>query len=310
MPRGMMIARAAGGGVEIIAQHASMTDVRLRLPNLGAFQPHAGAALARAAEVPLRQSRLRFLDGVNGNIDVTIKVELDLPVIGTRSLDQTLHIPVIDGGLDFRALEDSLDWLEGRFLDLGVEDRSLVLAWRVPIFSPRTKELIAWTLDDDAYAMATFDRVPIRSLTDFRTPQRDEPDPSASQSMSKRKSRLRKLSVVGLDAKLSLQAPRSVEVAGGTMLFGGDDAPGVVGLDLQGSLTHPPEPGSLKGKIGLVDVTAKDLHFGSAVVTVDRLHLGAIEEIELLFDGFRPVGLTCTISRATATNLSLRIGDR
>lgn len=307
LPRGMMIARAAGGGVEIIAQHASLTDVRLRIPNLGAFQPQASTVLARAAEVPLRQSRLRFLDAVSGQIDLTIRVELDLPVIGTRTLDQVLRIPVADGSLDFRALEDSLDWLEGRFLDLGVEDRQLVLSWRVPIFSPRIKELVAWTLDDDAYALATFDRVPLRALADFRLPAGAEPDPGASGSMSKRKSRLRKLTLEKLDAKLSLRAPRAVDVAGGTLLFGGEDAPGIVDLVVGGSLTHPPGPGALKGTIGLVDVTGKDLHLGPTNLTFDRLHLGAIEEIELIFDGFRPVGLTCHISRATATNLSLSI---
>jgi len=45
-------------------------------------------------------------------------------------------------------------------------------------------------------------------------------------------------------------------------------------------------------------------------MTADRLHLGAIEEIELMFDGFRPVGVTCHITRATATNLSLSIGSQ
>jgi hypothetical protein len=305
MPRGLMIARRAGGGVEILAQHASLSDVRLRLPDLGAFKPAASHALARAAEVPLRQSRLHFLDGVSGQIDVTIQVELDLPVLGTRTLDQTLRIPVTDGSLDFRALEDSLDWLEGRFLDLGVEDRKLVLSWRVPIFSPSAKELVSWNLDDEAYALATFDRVPLRALADLTLPRRD--GAAESEDKGKRRSRLRRLVLANLEATLSLRAPRSAELAGGSILFGGDDAPGIVDLAIGGSLTHPPEPGALRGTIGLVDVTGKDLHLGPTAITVDRLHLGAIEEIELVFDGFRPVGLTCAISRATATNLSLSL---
>jgi hypothetical protein len=127
--------------------------------------------------------------------------------------------------------------------------------------------------------------------------------------MRARKSRLRSLTLAGLEAKLSLRAPRSVDVANGTLLFGGEDAPGIVDLAVRGSLTHPPAPGGLKGTIGLVDVTGKDLHLGPTALTFDRLHLGAIEEIELVFEGFRPVGLTCTISRATATNLSLRIAS-
>ena len=309
MPRGVMIARAAGHGVEILAQHASLTDLRLRVPDLGAFERQASTAIARAREVPLRQSKLHFLDAVNGQIDFTIHVELELPVIGMRTLDQQLRIPIVDGSFDFRALENELDWLEGRFVDLGVDEDQLRLSWRVPIFAPRQKELIAWQLDDDAQKLAPFDRVPIRSLADFRLPERDEPDPGASGSMSKRKSRLRNLSIQDLQARLSLRAPRSTEIAGGTILFGGDDAPGIVDLQLAGSMTHPPAPGALRGSIGVLDVTGKDLHLGTgATLTCDRLHLGAIEDIELLFDGFRPVGLTCHISRATATNLSLSIG--
>lgn len=308
MPRGLMIARAAAGGVEIIAPHASLSDVKLHLPDLGKFRPAASSALARAAEVPLRQSRLRFLDAVTGEISVRVEVQLDLPVLGTRTLNQQLKIPVVEGSIDFRALEDSLDWLEGRFLDLGVEDRCLVLSWRVPIFSPRTKELISWQLDDDAYALATFDRVPLRALADFRMPGGDEPDPGASQSGTRKKSRLRKLTMADLDARLSLRAPHAAELGHGAILFGGEGAPGLVDLAVHGSLTHPPAPGALAGTIGLVDVTTKDVHLGGASITVDRLHLGAIEQVELAFDGFRPVGLTCSLSRATATNLSLSIG--
>ncbi len=68
---------------------------------------------------------------------------------------------------------------------------------------------------------------------------------------------------------------------------------------------HPPAPGGLTGSIALLDVTAKDLGLGPVVLTVDRLHLGAIEPVELAFDGFSPAGLTAHIHRISATNLSL-----
>ena len=301
MPRGIMVTHAAGGGVEILAPHATLTDLRLGLPRLGEIDPPSGAALVRPADVPLRQGRLRFLDGMSGEIRFTITVELDLPVIGKRTLDQKLRIPVADGSLDFRALEDSLDWLEGAFLDVGVEDRRLAVKWGVPLIAPGARHIVSWELDDDAYALATFDRVPLRSLADFRLPV-TSPDPE-----SKKKSRVRKLSLVDLDVQLSLRAPRNLEVAGGTVMFGGDDAPGIVDLKVAGGMTHPPAPGHLQGTIGLVDVTTKDVHLGPMKLTVDRLHLGAIESMELAFDGFRPVGLTFTIPRATATNLSLAI---
>ena len=51
----------------------------------------------------LRQSRLRFLDSLSGRIYFTVKVVLDLPVLGHRSLDQDLRIPIQEGSLDYRA---------------------------------------------------------------------------------------------------------------------------------------------------------------------------------------------------------------
>jgi hypothetical protein len=37
LPHGVMLAQAAGGGVELVAPHASLADMRLKLPDLGAF---------------------------------------------------------------------------------------------------------------------------------------------------------------------------------------------------------------------------------------------------------------------------------
>lgn len=302
LARGIQITRAAAGGVELLAPHASLSDVRLVLPRLTEFRNEASAAIealpAVRGDALLRQHSLRFLDGLSGQLSCTLKVVLDLPVIGQRTLDQKLVVPIADGTLDFRALEDSLDWLEGTFLDLGIVDDRLAIRWGVPLLP--SKEIVSFALDREAQSLAAFQRVPVRSFADPRVPP-SKPD-------DKRKSRVRSLTVADVDVSLSLRAPRSVELGGGAILFGGEGAPGVVGLEVTGSMTHPPGPGRLRGTIGLVDVTAKDVKAGPMMVTCDRLHLGAIEGLELTFDGFRPVGLTCSIARATATNLTLGIG--
>lgn len=310
LPRGFAISRSAEGGAELLAPHATLVDVKLALPELGRLRRSRASkvavdALRRAADVPLRQERLRVLDSLTGELHVTVNVVLDLPVLGTRTLDQVLRIPIADGSLDFRALEDSLDWLEGTFLDLGVQGDRLVLSWGVPIVM-RSREIISFQLDDDARALAAFGRVPLRSLADFRLPAQEaaaaEPD-----GRRRRKSPLRSLRLAGLSVQLSMAAPRSVEVGHGTLQFGGDDAPGIVGLTLTGSLGNAPVPGRLAGDIGLLDVTAKDVPVGPATLTVDRLHLGAIENLEVRFEGFTPTGLSASIHRITATNLSLRL---
>lgn len=308
LPHGLAITRAAGGGVEIITPHASFNDVLLRIPDLSSLRGSkpaeaAAHALVKAADVPLRAEKLRWLDSLTGEISMRVKVVLDLPLVGTRTLDQQLNIPIKDGSLDFRALDDSLDWLEGAFVDLGMRNDRLVLSWRVPIVGSR-REIMSWELDEEARTLATFQRVPLRSLADYRFPgAASNPAPEA-----KKKSVLRSLSLDDLKVKLSMVAPRSVEVGQGALQFGGDDEPGIVGLQLEGRLVHPPGPGGLTGAIGVVDITAKDLGSAGANITVDRLHFGDLETFEVSFDGFRPVGLTARIHRVTASNLHLRLG--
>ncbi len=312
LSRGVRLTQSADGGVEIIAPHASFNDVKFRIKSFDAMRGAnavevASLALQRVSDIPLRQSRLRFLDTLNGEISVTVKVVLDLPVLGRRSLDQKLRVPIKDGSLDFRALDDSLDWLEGTFLELGMKNDRLVLSWGVPILV-KQREIVSWELDDEARTLATFDRVPLRSLADFRTVTRDVG--AAEPEGKKKKNPLVSLTLSDLKVELSMAAPQSVEIGRGAILFGGDGEPGIVGLEVCGSLVHPPGPGGLTGSVGVLDVTAKDLAIGPATLTADRLHLGAIERFDLTFDGFEPIGLTATIARITATNLALSLGSQ
>ncbi|HEY0191863.1 MAG TPA: hypothetical protein VGC42_12165 [Kofleriaceae bacterium] len=145
MPRGLRLVRA-DRGVELVAPHVTLSEMKLAIK--GPFGRSSAPAPAPSTPTPapapapaptpapagLRQSQLRFLDSLSGRLAVTVKVVLDLPVIGNRSLDQALNIPIKEGSLDYRALEDSLDWLEGAFLDIKHEAKRLLLVWKVPIF--------------------------------------------------------------------------------------------------------------------------------------------------------------------------------
>ena len=101
---------------------------------------------------------------------------------------------------------------------------------------------------------------------------------------------------------------KSEPIGDGTIRFGDEGQPGILGLALTGSLVHPPGPGGLTGSINVLDTTVKDLRLGPLHLTVDRLNLGSIEDVQVAFDGFRPIGLTATIHRITGTNLSMLIG--
>ena len=133
MSRGIMLTRA-DRGVEIVSPHVSLSEMKLTIK--GPFEramPPPLASVAPNAELNLRQDKLRFLDSLSGKIALTVKVVLDLPVIGRRSLDQQLKVPIKEGSLDFRALNDNLDWLEGAFLDIKHDNDKLAIVWKVPI---------------------------------------------------------------------------------------------------------------------------------------------------------------------------------
>jgi hypothetical protein len=130
-----------------------------------------------------------------------------------------------------------------------------------------------------------------------------------SQDSDKKRKILQSFSVDAIDIALSLLAPRSVETSTGVIMFGGDDEPGMVDLKVTGAL-HDKGPGALKGRIGSVDTTIKDVFVGPVQVTADRLHFDGIDELEVTFDGFSPAALRVMIHRVTATNLDLKIGGR
>ena len=141
----------------------------------------------------------------------------------------------------------------------------------------------------------------MRSLADFRFP-----NAGAAKAEDKRKT-LQSLSLDAIDIALSLLAPRSLDVGGGLIMFGGDDSPGMVDLKVTGDI-HDRGEGKLQGAIGSIDTTIKDLHFGGTTLTADRLHFDGLDQLEVVFDGFRPTSVTMLVARVTATNLSLSLG--
>ena len=304
MSHGCMLTRA-DRGVEIVAPHVSLSEMKLTVK--GPFGRSAEPAdsgrpakpTSSQSETPaLRQDRLRFLDSLSGRIYLTVKVVLDLPVLGRRTLDQQLKVPIPEGSLDFRALDDSLDWLEGAFLDIKHDDDKLAIAWKVPIFGS-SRDLVSWKLDREAATLASFGRVPVRSLADFGVGSGRDDGKKASQI-------LQSLSLDAIDIAINLVAPRSFEIGGGLVMFGGDDQPGMVDLKVAGGI-HDRNPGRLEGAIGSIDTTIKDIRVGPAIVTADRLHFDGLDELEVVFDAFRPQCVNVVIHRVTATNLMLKL---
>ncbi len=301
MSRGVMLTRA-DRGVEIVAPHVTLSEMNLAVKGPFGMKTAATPA-APVVKQELRQERLRFLDSLSGHINLTIKVVLDLPVIGTRSLDQDLAVPIQEGSLDYRALDESLDWLEGTFLDIQHDEDKLAVTWKVPIFGSH-RDLVAWKLDQEAQTLASFGRVPVRSLSDFIVGRG-----GSDRKDKKNGGVLKSLSLAAIDVALSLVAPRSFDVAGGLVMFGGDNEMGMMDLEVTGGISDRGH-GQIRGAIGSIDTTIKDVHIGPAIITSDRLHFDGLDELEVVFDGFSPQRVTMVIHRVTATNLRLQLAGK
>ncbi len=305
MPHGMRLVRAAdiaaSGRLELVSPHVSFTELRIDLEGPFGRSKDEAAPTPPPPESPARrQEKLRFLDSLTGRIYLTLKVQLDLPVLGVRTLDQQLKLPIQEGSIDFRALEDSLDWLEGAFLDIKHDGDFLKVVWKVPIFGS-THDLITWKLDKDAATLAAFGRVPVRSLLEVQTA------PAKVPAKKEKREVLRSLKVDGIDVAISLIAPRNLEVGQGMIAFGGDDQPGMVDLKVSGAIAKD-GPGALRGAIGSIDTTIKDLRVGPVEITADRLHFDGLDQLEVTFDGFSMTKVSVVIHRVTATNLAIKLG--
>jgi hypothetical protein len=306
MPHGLMLVRAGDVGgesrLEVVSPHVSLSEVRITVKGpFGRSTPAVVTPPPAPSQTSLPE-RLRFFDSLSGHINLTLKVQLDLPVVGVRTLDQELKVPITEGSLDFRALDESLDWLEGAFLDIHSDEHQLKVRWKVPIFGS-SHDLITWQLDKDASALAAFGRVPVRALADFSLGSGSKPDPK-----EKKRQILRSFSVEDMDLALSLLAPRNLDVGGGLIAFGGEDQPGMVDFKVTGAIRDS-GAGAIKGAIGSIDTTIKDLRMGPIELTSDRLHLDGLDHLEVAFDGFTPTSVTVVVHRVTATNLSVKIGS-
>jgi hypothetical protein len=83
----------------------------------------------------------------------------------------------------------------------------------------------------------------------------------------------------------------------------------MVDLKVSGSVSER-GAGALKGAIGSIDTTIKDVHLGPVKLTADRLHFDGLDQLAVEFNGFSPSHVMMFIHRVTATNLSLQISGK
>jgi hypothetical protein len=120
---------------------------------------------------------------------------------------------------------------------------------------------------------------------------------------------LRALLLDHISVTLSMNAPRSVAIGEtGHVLFGGDDAAGLVDLKVTGAVGDGSYDGALRGSIGALDLTVADLALGSAgVVWMDRVRLGQVDPVEFRLKGFDAAGVSMEVAEVDVNGLRLTL---
>ena len=283
----------------------------------------AGVSPSSAGVSPID---LHCLDALHGQLDIDLAVDMTLPWVGRRRVTHYFRVPIDHGTIDYERLEDDVHWLEATFLTIAqIEDR-LVLARDLPLMPISGKTLLWWQLEPADIPVADLRRVHLRNLVRPRVAER-----SRKRDKGKSKLLLHALAMQNIKLALHTDTPVQLGLPGGAMLqLGDDDSAGLAGLTLEGELRYarpnleatdvsqksvtpnsdpaesadrPDQRTSLRGSVALLDMTLNDLALGKATISVDRLHIGSLEQIELWFDGFRPDRLELSIGRMAATNV-------
>jgi hypothetical protein len=303
-------------GPTVMVRRATVAGGRLALALASAPAAPAATSLSVPAPAPAPvASRTPFfdwraLDGLSGEIDVDVELDLTVPLIGHRKATHRLRAPIAGGALDFRALESNLSALENALIDFSVRDGGLCLERVNPLFPARGhgKPIVLWDLDAPDLALAERDRVRLAVLPTARLADAagdgEPPEPHEPREPAKKSSiALRRLALHRIDVKLAL-APLHAALTGQLRLRS------VGALVLQGSVDHAPDaaqrPGSVLGELSALSASLVGLSLGESLLDVGNLELANASPIELAFVDIHPTRVQVDLTRLVLEDVKLR----
>lgn len=243
---------------------------------------------------------LRQLDGLSGHLHVDVEMDLTVPIIGHRRATHKLRIPIADGAINYRELEDDLASLEDSLLDFSVREGALVLERGLPLITPRGrgKPLLVWRLGPDDLALAQARRVRLAVLPQVQVVS-EGGESGAREKPSKLQ--LRTVSFQNVDAELALSALREAPASALRALA-------FERLRVTGAVHHeagPPDPpGKLQAELDALSTTIQDLPLGSARASA-TVELEGLRNVELAFVDLLPTQLRGLVQRLTLHGLAI-----
>ena len=236
-----------------------------------------------------------LLDGLRGEFNVDLEVDLTVPVIGRRRATHRFRVPIDAGAVDYIELEKDLSTLENSILDFAVRsDGTLVLERGIPLLPTRGrgKPILTWQLEPLDLALAQKDRIRLAVFPQFEVAGSEdaesEPKEEGSSSVA-----LRSLVLSNMETHLSLDANvQPLEAAIRSLT--------VEQLSLLGQVQfHPgqePKPGRLSGEVKGVEATLVGLPLAAHALSIAQLHVGSVADLEGDFLGLGITSLNCVCS--------------
>lgn len=339
---------ARSRAIEIAADHVAVQEVAIRgrtfslgavsvsklsleldLTALGSREQPEGAGAAaepRPAKPSIRsQIDWRFLDRVDGQVDVDVTVDVHLPVIRRRRATHYFRVPIEKGIFNYRQLENGLSSLENAVIDFDLKGNKLVIERDLPIIRMR-KNLVEWHLDDEEMALARQRKLKLRTLPRFEV---------ASGNGKNSDVKLHGIEIHPINIDLSVSPPTAPAQASamgtptGTeadAVSTGDDAANTAGevradaaqteqappsaheyrgilpelslrrLMVTGSIDYPGAEGSLAIKVKQLATALRGLPLGNVVVDAGAVRVDSIDPVKIVFDGLVPRAISLTIN--------------
>jgi len=319
-----------GRTFSLAAVSVSKLSLELDLAALATREQDEGADAA--AEAPPAKPSIRslidwrFLDRVDGQIDVDVTVDVHLPVIRRRRATHYFRVPIEKGIFNYRQLESGLSSLENAVIDFDLKGHKLVIERDLPIIRMR-KNLVEWRLDDEEMALARQRKVKLRTLPRYEiTPGNGKGGdvklhgieihpinidlsvaPAAAASASALSSATASEADPGAatgedagahtagevraDAAQAEQAPPSAHEYRGIL-----PELSLRRLMVTGSIDYPDAEGSLAIKVKQLATALRGLPLGNVVVDVGAVRIDSIDPIKIVFDGLVPRAISLTIN--------------
>lgn len=321
--------------VSKLSLELDLTALATRGPEQGDGAEAPAEPPAKAPAKPSIRSLIdwRFLDRVDGQIDVDVTVDAHLPVIRRRRATHYFRVPIEKGVFNYRQLESGLSSLENAVIDFDLKGHKLVIERDLPIIRMR-KNLVEWHLDDEEMALARQRKVKLHTLPRYEIT-------SGNGKNSDVKLHGLEINPINIDLSISpgvspaispgvspAASPAPVTPAAAAVAEAGagagedvaahtgeearvDAAPaepsaheyrGILPelalrrLMVTGSLDHPDREGSLAIKIKQLATALRGLPLGNVVLDVGAIRVASIDPIKIVFDGLVPRAISLTIN--------------